>query len=97
VTNEIIILWNDNTVIANLTDARGLKENYLQKLYQMSWGGVEIDSKIEKCALKYIKILEYIIIEEWEKIYRNKGGSFEIIDFISPEMKNIPLISELLN
>ena len=48
--------------------------------------------ELEKCALKKIKIFGYIIndecrnsFEECSKIYRSKGGSFEIFDFISPE------------
>ena len=51
--------------------------------------------ELEKCALKKINIFGYAIEEdsirsfnECAKIYRNKGGFFEVSDFCPPEMKN---------
>ena len=50
--------------------------------------------ELEKCALKKINIFGYVIEEdarnsfnECSKIYRNKGGFFEVSDFCPPEMK----------
>ena len=49
--------------------------------------------ELEKCSLKNINIFGYVIKEsarnyfnECAKIYRNKGGSFEVLDFCPSEM-----------
>ena len=50
--------------------------------------------ELEKCALKKINIFGYVIeddalnsFNECAKIYRSKGGFFEVSDFCPPEMK----------
>lgn len=69
------------------------------KLFTLSDKYPEEEAKLihelEKCAEKKINIFGFVIDEgaarsfnECAKIYRNKGGFFEVTDFMPPEMKN---------
>ena len=87
------ISWRDgNKVIIHLCDA-GAHGKLLTKSDKYPEEEAKLIQELEKCALKKIKIFGYIIkddcrnsFEECSKIYRSKGGSFEIFDFISPEL-----------
>ena len=85
--NEKINWRNGNKIIIHLTDAGAHgklftpNDNYPEEEKKL------ID-EIEKCAKKKINIFGYIIaeearntFEELAKIFRDKGGSFEIFDF----------------
>ena len=86
------ISWRDgNKVIIHLCDA-GAHGKLFTKSDKYPEEEAKLIQESEKCALKKIKIFGYIIndecrnsFEECSKIYRSKGGSFEIFDFISPE------------
>ena len=93
--NEKINWRNGNKVIIHLTDAGAHgklftpNDNYPEEEKKL------ID-KIEKCAKKKINIFGYIIqepsrntFEELAKIFRKKGGSFEIFDFNLSNNNNI--------
>ena len=93
--NEKINWRNGNKVIINLTDAGAHgklftpNDNYPEEEKKL------ID-EIEKCAKKKINIFGYIIqepsrntFEELAKIFRKKGGSFEIFDFNLSNNNNI--------
>ena len=100
--NEKINWRNGNKVIIHLTDAGAHGklftpgDNYPEEEQKL------ID-EIEKCAKKKINIFGYIIqeearntFEELAKIFRKKGGSFEIFDFNlsdSNNTKDNPLFS----
>ena len=91
--NEKISWRNGNKIIIHLTDA-GAHGKLFTKNDKYPEEEVKLIQELEKCALKKIKIFGYIIkedcrnsFEECSKIYRGKGGSFEIFDFIPPEMK----------
>ena len=86
--NEKINWRNGNKVIIHLTDAGAHG-----KLFTLGDKYPEEEKKlideIEKCAKKKINIFGYIIqeparntFEELAKIFRKKGGSFEIFDLI---------------
>ena len=87
------ISWRDgNKVIIHLCDA-GAHGKLFTKSDKYPEEEAKLIQELEKCALKKIKIFGYIIkddcrnsFEECSKIYRSKGGSFEIFDFISPEL-----------
>lgn len=88
------ISWRDGEkVIIHLADAGAHG-----KLFTLSDKYPNEEEKLiqelEKCALKKINIFGYIIEDEAKnsfnecaKIYRNKGGFFEVQDFCPPEMK----------
>ena len=93
--NEKINWRNGNKVIIHLTDAGAHgklftpNDNYPEEEKKL------ID-EIEKCAKKKINIFGYIIqepsrntFEELAKIFRKKGGSFEIFDFNLSNNNNI--------
>ena len=93
--NEKINWRNGNKVIIHLTDAGAHgklftpNDNYPEEKKKL------ID-EIEKCAKKKINIFGYIIqepsrntFEELAKIFRKKGGSFEIFDFNLSNNNNI--------
>ena len=93
--NEKINWRNGNKVIIHLTDAGAHgklftpNDNYPEEEKKL------ID-EIEKCAKKKINIFGYIIqepsrntFEELAKIFRKKGGSFEIFDFNLSNSNNI--------
>ena len=92
--NEKISWRNGIKVIMHLADAGAHG-----KLFTSSDKYPEEESKLiielEKCSQKGIKIFGYIIDEEVKqsfnecsKIYRSKGGSFEIVDFfIIPKLE----------
>ena len=89
------ISWRDGRkVIIHLADAGAHG-----KLFTLSDKYPEEEAKLihelEKCAEKKINIFGFVIDEEaarsfneCAKIYRNKGGFFEVTDFMPPEMKN---------
>ena len=59
--------------------------------------------QLEKCADRGIKIFGYVIADEVRnsfnecaKIYRSKGGSFEIFDFMPKDEINNPMLHPLL-
>ena len=87
--NEKISWRNGTKVIMHLTDAGAHG-----KLFTSNDKYPEEESKLivelEKCAQKGIKIFGYIIDEECQqsfnecsRIYRSKGGSFEIVKFFT--------------
>ena len=93
--NEKINWRNGNKVIIHLTDAGAHG-----KLFTLGDKYPEEEKKlideIEKCAKKKINIFGYIIqeparntFEELAKIFRKKGGSFEIFDFNLSNNNNI--------
>lgn len=93
--NEKISWRNGNKVIIHLTDA-GAHGKLFTKNDKYPNEEPKLIEELQKCALKKIKIFGYIIneecrnsFEECSKIYRSNGGSFEILDFISPEMKKM--------
>ena len=89
------ISWRDGRkLIIHLADAGAHG-----KLFTLSDKYPEEEAKLihelEKCAEKKINIFGFVIDEEaarsfneCAKIYRNKGGFFEVTDFMPPEMKN---------
>ena len=90
--NEKISWRNGKKAIMHLADAGAHG-----KLFTSSDKYPEEEGKLiqelEKCALKNINIFGYVIKEnarnsfnECSKIYRSKGGSFEVLDFCPPEM-----------
>ena len=90
--NEKISWRNGKKAIMHLADAGAHG-----KLFTLSDKYPEEEAKLiqelEKCASKNINIFGYVIKEdarnsfnECSKIYRSKGGSFEVLDFCSPEM-----------
>ena len=90
--NEKISWRNGKKAIMHLADAGAHG-----KLFTLSDKYPEEEAKLiqelEKCALKNINIFGYVIKEdarnsfnECSKIYRSKGGSFEVLDFCPPEM-----------
>ena len=94
IVNEKISWRNGNKVIIHLADAGAHG-----KLFTLNDKYPEEEEKlikeIEKCALKDINIFGYIIeddarnsFNELSKIYRSKGGSFEISDFLLPNQFN---------
>ena len=103
--NEKINWRNGNKVIIHLTDAGAHG-----KLFTPSDKYPEEEKKlideIEECAKKKINIFGYIIqeparntFEELSKIFRKKGGSFEIFDFNLTEINNAnanPIFSSLV-
>ena len=100
--NEKISWRNGNKVIIHLTDA-GAHGKLFTKSDIYPDEEQKLVLELEKCALKNIKIFGYIINEdcrnsfdECSKIYRSKGGSFEIFDFISPEMKNMNMMNPMM-
>lgn len=85
--NEKINWRNGNKVIIHLTDA-GAHGNLFTPNDHYPEEEKKLIDEIEKCAKKKINIFGYIIqeparntFEELAKIFRNKGGSFEIFDF----------------
>ena len=87
------ISWREGTkIIIHLTDA-GAHGKLFTKSDKYPEEEKKLIEELEKCCLKGIKIFGYIIeedcrnsFEECSKIYKNKGGSFEISDFLSPNM-----------
>ena len=95
--NENISWRNGHKVIIHLTDA-GAHGKLFTKSDKYPEEEPKLIQELEKCALKNIKIFGYVInfdcrntFEECSKIYRSKGGSFEICDFICPEMQNMSI------
>ena len=92
--NEKISWRNGTKVIIHLTDA-GAHGKLFTKSDKYPEEEQKLIQELEKCALKNIKIFGYIIKEdcrnsfdECSKIYRSKGGSFEIFNFLSPNLMN---------
>ena len=88
------ISWRDGEkVIIHLADAGAHGKLFtLNDKYPNEEG--KLIQELEKCALKKINIFGFVIEEdarntfnECSKIYRNKGGFFEVSDFCPPEMK----------
>ena len=90
--NEKINWRNGTKIIIHLTDAGAhgklftLHDNYPEEEKKLI-------NELEKCALKNIEIFGYIISEECRKsfdecskIYRSKGGIFEIFNFFPPDI-----------
>jgi histone H4 len=98
--NEKINWRNGNKVIIHLTDAGAHGKLFTPSDYYPEEEKKLID-EIEKCAKKKINIFGYIIqeaarntFEELAKIFRQKGGCFEIFDFNLSDSKNTnPLFS----
>ena len=90
--NEKISWRNGKKVIMHLADAGAHGKLFtLSDKYSEEEG--KLIQELEKCALKNINIFGYVIKEdarnsfnECSKIYRSKGGSFEVLDFCPPEM-----------
>ena len=89
------ISWRQGTkIIIHLTDA-GAHGKLFTKSDKYPEEEKKLIQELEKCALKNIKIFGYIIKEdcrnsfdECSKIYRSKGGSFEIFNYLSPNLMN---------
>ena len=90
--NEKISQRNGKKAIMHLADAGAHGKLFtLSDKYPEEEG--KLIQELEKCALKNINIFGYVIKEnarnsfnECSKIYRSKGGSFEVLDFCPPEM-----------
>ena len=91
--NEKISWREGEKVIIHLTDAGAhgklftLSDNYPNEEKKLIL-------ELEKCALKKINIFGFVIendalnsFNQCAKIYRNKGGFFEVSDFCPPHMK----------
>ncbi len=92
--NEKISWRNGNKVIIHLTDA-GAHGKLFTPYDKYPEEEKKLIDEIEKCAEKKINIFGYIIeeparntFEELAKIFRNKGGSFEIFDFNLSDSNN---------
>ena len=96
--NEKISWRNGTRVIMHLTDAGAHG-----KLFTTNDKYPEEESKLiielEKCAQKHIKIFGYTIADECQKsfnecskIYRSKGGSFEIVKFFNIPQPKRPMM-----
>ena len=87
------ISWRKGTkIIIHLADA-GAHGKLFTKYDKYPKEEGKLIKELEKCALKGIKIFGYIIeedcrnsFEECSKIYRNKGGFFEISGFLNHSM-----------
>ena len=88
------ISWRDGEkVIIHLADAGAHGKLFtLSDKYPNE--EIKLIQELEKCALKKINIFGFVIEEdaknsfnECAKIYRSKGGFFEVSDFCPPEMK----------
>ena len=97
--NEKINWRNGNKVIIHLTDAGAHGELFTPSDRYPEEEKKLID-EIEKCAKKKINIFGYIIqeparktFEELAKIFRKKGGSFEIFDFNLSDSNNAKINS----
>ena len=95
IANEKISWRKGTKIIIHLTDAGAHGKLFTRNDKYPEEEGKLIE-ELEKCALKKIKIFGYIIkeecrnsFEECYKIYRSKGGSFEIFNFLPSEMKNM--------
>ena len=90
--NEKINWRNGKKAIMHLADA-GAHGKLFTLFDQYPEEEAKLIQELEKCALKNINIFGYVIKEdarnsfnECAKIYRNKGGSFEVLDFGPSEM-----------
>ena len=94
------ISWGDgDKIIIHLADA-GAHGKLFTKNDNYPQEEEKLIKELEKCALKNITIFGYIIqedarnsFEESAKIYRSKGGFFEIFNFCPPEMMNNGMMS----
>ena len=95
--NEKISWRNGTKVIMHLTDA-GAHGKLFTKNDKYPEEEAKLIAELEKCAEKKIKIFGYVIddkcqnsFNECSKIYRSKGGSFEVLKFQAiPLPKDIP-------
>ena len=102
--NEKISWRNGNKVIIHLTDA-GAHGKLFTPYDRYPEEEKKLIDEIEKCAKKKINIFGYIIkesarntFEELAKIFRKKGGCFEIFDFNlsnSNNIKDTPFFSSI--
>ena len=86
--NEEISWRNGNKVIIHLADA-GAHGKEFTPYDKYKDEGEKLMYELDKCFQKNIKIFGYVIAEdarksfnECQKIYKEKGGEYEIIDFI---------------
>ena len=94
--NEKISWRNGTKVIMHLTDA-GAHGKLFTKNDKYPEEEAKLIAELEKCAEKKIKIFGYVIDDECQnsfnecsKIYRSKGGSFEVLKFLAiPPPKDI--------
>ena len=101
--NERINWREGEKVIIHLADAGAHGKLFtLSDKYPNEEG--KLIQELEKCALKKINIFGYAIeddsknsFNECAKIYRNKGGFFEVSDFCPPEMKNSYFAMNMMN
>ena len=97
IANENKSWRNGHKVIIHLTDS-GAHGKLFTKSDKYPEEEPKLIQELEKCALKNIKIFGYAIsfdcrntFDECSKIYRSKGGSFEIFDYICPEIQNMSM------
>ena len=90
--NEKISWRNGIRMIIHLADA-GAHGKLFSVDYTYPQEESKLVNELEKCALKNIQIFGYVISEparksfnECLKIYRSKGGIYEVFDFMPPEM-----------
>jgi len=103
--NEKITWRNGTKVIMHLADA-GAHGKLFTSYDKYPEEESKLIAELEKCAQKGIKIFGYTIKEECQqsfnecsKIYRSKGGSFEIVKFFGiPEpMGSMKPMSDMMN
>ena len=92
--NEKISWRNGTKVIMHLTDA-GAHGKLFTKNDKYPEEEAKLIAELEKCAEKKIKIFGYVIddkcqnsFNECSKIYRSKGGSFEVLKFQAIPLSN---------
>ena len=90
--NEKISWRNGIRTIIHLADAGAHGKLFSNDKYPEEES--KLIKELEKCALKNIQIFGYVIEESARKsfneclnIYRNKGGIYEVFDFMPPEMR----------
>ena len=92
--NERLSWREGEKVIIHLADAGAHGKLFtLNDKYPNEEG--KLIQELEKCSLKKINIFGYVIeddsrnsFNECAKIYRNRGGFYEVSDFCPPEIKN---------
>ena len=100
--NENISWRNGIKMIIHLTDA-GAHGKLFTPYDKYPEEEAKLILQLEKCADKGIKIFGYVIEEnarnsfnECSKIYRSKGGSFEIFDFMpKDQMSKMPMMNPM--
>lgn len=92
IVNEKIHWRNGVRIIIHLTDA-GAHGQLFSNYDKYPEEEKKLINELEKCIEKKIDIFGYVIqeesrksFEECSKIYRNKGGSYEILNFFQNEM-----------